>query len=61
MNKYNLNEIVSLVDGDLPIVRLIAHEDGRITLEWDDTDPRCAEINKWTEQDWIDAIEDTFS
>ena len=47
---------LSLMSDDLPIV-LIKEQDGVYILEWDETDPRCAEINTWTQDDWLEAIE----
>ena len=47
---------LSLMNDDLPIV-LIKEQDGVYILEWDETDPRCAEINDWTHDDWLEAIE----
>ena len=47
---------LSLMNDDLPIV-LIKEQDGVYILEWDETDPRCAEINTWTQDDWLEAIE----
>ena len=44
------------MNDDLPIV-LIKEQDGVYILEWDETDPRCAEINDWTHDDWLEAIE----
>ena len=44
------------MNDDLPIV-LIKEQDGVYILEWDETDPRCAEINYWTHDDWLEAIE----
>ena len=47
---------LSLMNDDLPIV-LVKEQDGVYILEWDETDPRCAEINTWTQDDWLEAIE----
>ena len=47
---------LSLMNDDLPIV-IIEEKDGVYTLEWDENDPRCAEINDWTHDDWLEAIE----
>ncbi len=47
---------LSLMNDDLPIV-LIKEQDGVYILEWDETDPRCEEINAWTHDDWLEAIE----
>lgn len=44
------------MNDDLPIV-LIKEQDGVYILEWDETDPRCEEINDWTQDDWLEAIE----
>ena len=47
---------LSLMNDDLPIV-LVKEQDGVYILEWDENDPRCAEINTWTQDDWLEAIE----
>ena len=47
---------LSLMSEDLPIV-LIKEQDGVYILEWDENDPRCEEINTWTHDDWLEAIE----
>ena len=47
-----------LMNDNLPLVTVKEDEDGLFILEWDDTDPRCAEINNWTEDDWLKAIEE---
>jgi hypothetical protein len=46
---------------NLPEIQITEEEDGSLTIHWDDKDPRAiaAGINDWTEQDWIDAIEET--
>ena len=45
-----------MMNNDLPIV-LVKEQDGVYILEWDENDPRCAEINTWTHDDWLEAIE----
>lgn len=45
------------MNNGLPLVTVREREDGVFILEWDDTDPRCAEINKWTQEEWLEAIE----
>ena len=47
---------LSLMNDELPIV-LIKEQDGVYILEWDENDPRCKEINTWTQDDWLEAIE----
>ena len=44
------------MNDDLPMFRVKREDDRRYTLEWDETDPRCAEINTWTDDDWIEAL-----
>lgn len=46
------------MNDNVPIVTIKENNDGTFVLEWDDTDPRCAEINTWTEEEWIEAIEE---
>ena len=46
---------LSLMNDDLPIV-LIKEQDGVYVLKWDETDPRCEEINSWTNDDWLEVI-----
>lgn len=46
------------MNDNVPIVIIKENDDGTFVLEWDETDPRCAEINTWTEEEWIEAIED---
>jgi len=50
-----------LMNNDLPIVRLKREDEKTYTLEWDEKDPRCAEINTWTEDDWIEALENALN
>lgn len=47
---------------NLPEIQVEEEEDGSLTIYWDDKDPRAIEagINDWSEQDWIDALEETF-
>ena len=47
----------SSLKNDLPLIRVKEEDDGSFTLIWDDTDPRLQHINTWTEEDWIEAIE----
>ena len=47
----------SLSKNDLPLIQVKKEDDGSFSLIWDDTDPRCEHINSWTEEDWIEAIE----
>ena len=47
----------SSLKNDLPLVQVKEEDDGSFTLIWDETDPRCEHINTWTEEDWIEAIE----
>ena len=42
---------------DLPLISVTENEDGSFTLEWDENDPRCEELNKWTVDDWVEALE----
>lgn len=46
---------------DLLSLRVIEEEDNSITIEWDPNDPRAIElgINEWTEEDWIEALENS--
>ena len=32
------------------------NEDGSFTLEWDEHDPRCYEVNTWSRDDFVEAI-----
>ena len=47
----------SLSKNDVPLIQVKQEDDGSFTLVWDDTDPRLQHINSWTEEDWIEAIE----
>lgn len=46
---------------DLLPLRVIEEEDGSMTIEWDSNDPRAIAlgINEWTEDDWIEALENS--
>ena len=41
----------------LPISVTYNEDDDTLTLEWDETDPRAAEVNTWTDEDWIAKLE----
>jgi hypothetical protein len=49
--------MTSSLTNDLPLISVKENEDGSFTLEWDETDPRCEEINNWTYDEWVKAIE----
>jgi hypothetical protein len=43
-------------DDQLLSISVEEDDDGNLILEWDESDPRAAVINTWTEQDWIDTL-----
>jgi len=51
-------KMTSSSTNDLPLVYVTENEDGSFTLEWDENDPRCEELNKWTVDEWVKALED---
>lgn len=48
---------------NLPEIWVEEEEDGSLTIHWDDTDPRAiaSGINDWTEDDWVEALEETLA
>ena len=42
-------------------MRVILNEDdGTMTVEWDENDPFESQMNDWTEEQFLEAIEDVF-
>lgn len=38
------------------LIKVTEESDGTLTIEWDETDPRCHMLNLMTEQDFIDLF-----
>lgn len=36
------------------------NDDGTLTIEWDETDPKEMHLNDWTEDDFIAALKNMF-
>jgi hypothetical protein len=43
------------------MITVTEEQDGSITIDWDQNDPKESVLNSWTEEDFINAIRESLN